>query len=67
VLIYAPDIPDIDLVIRTSGEQRLNNFMLWRAAYSEQLFVDYHWPAFQIDDLEAAFRDYAARQRRFGK
>jgi undecaprenyl diphosphate synthase len=65
--LYAPDIPAIDLLIRTSGEQRLSNFMLWRAAYSELLFVEKHWPAFTEDDLTSAFINYANRQRRFGK
>lgn len=65
--LYHPEIPDIDLVIRTSGEQRLSNFMIWRAAYSELLFIDKHWPAFTVDDLDAALADYAGRVRRFGQ
>lgn len=65
--LYAPEIPPIDLVIRTSGEQRLSNFMLWRAAYSELYFVDKHWPDFTAQDLNAALRAYAERGRRFGK
>jgi undecaprenyl diphosphate synthase len=65
--LYAPEIPAIDLLIRTSGEQRLSNFMLWRAAYSELLFVEKHWPAFTEDDLNSAFTIYSNRQRRFGK
>jgi undecaprenyl diphosphate synthase len=65
--LYNPDIPPIDLIIRTSGEQRLSNFMLWRAAYSEFYFVDKHWPAFAPDDLREALEVYAARGRRFGK
>jgi undecaprenyl diphosphate synthase len=65
--LYAPDIPPIDLMIRTSGEQRMSNFMLWRMAYAEMLFVaDKHWPAFTVEDLDWAFADYASRQRRFG-
>lgn len=64
--LYAPEIPPVDLIIRTSGEQRLSNFMLWRAAYSELLFVDKHWPAFTEDDLDTALAEYAHRQRRFG-
>lgn len=64
--IYTPDIPPIDLIIRTSGEQRLSNFMLWRAAYSELVFVDKHWPAFTVADLDKALDDYTKRQRRFG-
>ncbi len=64
--LYAPDVPPIDLIIRTSGEQRLSNFMLWRAAYSELIFVNKHWPAFNETDLDAALAEYASRQRRFG-
>jgi undecaprenyl diphosphate synthase len=64
--LYTPDIPPLDLIIRTSGEQRISNFMLWRAAYSELLFVNKHWPAFTVDDLDAALAEYASRQRRFG-
>lgn len=65
--LYAPDIPPVDLLIRTSGEQRISNFMLWRAAYSELLFVDKHWPAFSEHDLELALAEFARRQRRFGQ
>ncbi len=66
--LYAPDVPPVDLVIRTSGEQRLSNFMLWRIAYSEIYFgAVTHWPAFTVGDLDAALDDYARRQRRFGK
>lgn len=64
--LYAHDVPPLDLIIRTSGEQRLSNFMLWRSAYAELYFCDVHWPAFSEDDLERALEDYAARQRRFG-
>ena len=65
--IYDADIPDVDLVIRTSGEQRLSNFMLWRVAYSELIFTDKYWPAFTKDDLDRALEEFAHRQRRFGK
>lgn len=65
--LYAPDIPPCDLVIRTSGEQRISGFMLYRAAYSEFLFVDKHWPAFSEADLDSALAEYASRHRRFGK
>lgn len=65
--LYAAEIPPVDLLIRTSGEQRISNFMLWRVAYSELLFVDKHWPAFGVDDLEDALNSYLHRQRRFGK
>lgn len=64
--LYAPDIPNCDLIIRTSGEQRLSNFMLWRAAYAELLFVDKHWPDFSAADFDNALDWYALRQRRFG-
>jgi undecaprenyl diphosphate synthase len=62
----APDIPDPDLIIRTSGEQRLSNFLLWQAAYSELIFVPTYWPDFDRAALEAAIREYRQRERRFG-
>ena len=65
--LYAPDTPPLDLVIRTSGEQRISNFMLWRIAYAEFLFVNKYWPAFTTKDLDAALENYATRNRRFGK
>lgn len=65
--LYTKDVPPLDLVIRTSGEQRLSNFMLWQAAYSELLFVDKYWPDFNKQDLTKALAEYAQRQRRFGK
>lgn len=65
--LYAPQVPPVDLIIRTSGEQRLSNFMLWRAAYAELMFTDKHWPDFTEADLDSALADYASRQRRFGK
>lgn len=64
--IYAPDIPPIDLMVRTSGEQRLSNFMLWRAAYSELLFVDKMWPDMTKDDVTAILEEYSQRDRRIG-
>lgn len=64
--LYAGDIPDPDLIIRTSGEQRLSNFLTWQSAYSELYFVQKHWPAFTERDLDAALVDYAHRERRFG-
>ena len=64
--LYGPNVPDIDLLIRTSGEQRLSNFMTWRSVYSELLFVDKHWPAFDVNDLESALAEFARRSRRFG-
>lgn len=65
--LYAPDIPPVDFIIRTSGEQRLSNFMLWRAAYSELHFIKKHWPAFTEEDLDQALAEFAKRKRRFGK
>lgn len=65
--LYAPDVPPVDLLIRTSGEQRLSNFMLWESAYSELLFTKMNWPEFGIKDLQNALDEYASRQRRFGK
>lgn len=64
--LYGPQIPDLDLIIRTSGEQRISNFMLWRAAYAELYFTPKHWPDFQAADLDEAFAEYALRQRRHG-
>jgi undecaprenyl diphosphate synthase len=62
----APDLPDPDLIIRTSGEQRLSNFLLWQAAYSELVFVPTYWPDFDRSVLEAAITEYRRRERRFG-
>jgi undecaprenyl diphosphate synthase len=64
--LYAPEVPPIDLAVRTSGEQRLSNFMLWRAAYSELLFLDKPWPDMTKDDVAAILEEYTQRQRRFG-
>lgn len=64
--LYHPEIPPIDLLIRTSGEHRLSNFMLWRVSYAELYFVDKHWPAFTAADLDAAIDDFTNRHRRFG-
>jgi undecaprenyl diphosphate synthase len=62
----APDLPDPDLIIRTSGEQRLSNFLLWQAAYSELVFVPTYWPDFDRTALEGAIAEYHRRERRFG-
>jgi undecaprenyl diphosphate synthase len=62
----APDIPEPDLIIRTSGEKRLSNFLLWQAAYSELVFVPTYWPDFDRAALESAIREYQQRERRFG-
>ena len=64
--LYAPEVPPCDLIVRTSGEQRLSNFMLWRAAYSELLFVDKLWPDMTKDDVSVIIEEYQRRNRRFG-
>jgi undecaprenyl diphosphate synthase len=64
--LYAPQMPDPDLVIRTSGELRLSNFLLWQSAYSEYVFTETLWPDFGPDEFRAAIEDYAGRRRRFG-
>jgi undecaprenyl diphosphate synthase len=64
--LFAPELPDPDLVIRTSGEQRLSNFLLWQSAYAELVFTDTYWPDFGENQLRAALEEYARRGRRFG-
>ena len=64
--LYAPGMPDPDLVIRTSGELRVSNFLLWQSAYSEFVFTDTLWPDFGPDEFRSAIEDYASRRRRFG-
>ncbi len=64
--LNAPEMPDPDLLIRTSGELRISNFLLWQLAYAELVFVDTLWPDFGEDQLRAALDDYASRRRRFG-
>jgi undecaprenyl diphosphate synthase len=65
--LYHPDMPDPDLVIRTSGEERISNFLLWQVAYSELYFTPVYWPDFDREHLYEAIRDYQKRSRRFGK
>jgi undecaprenyl diphosphate synthase len=65
-LLYAPDMHDPDLLIRTSGEQRISNYLLWQCAYSEFVFRDELWPEFSTEAFEAALAEYAGRRRRFG-
>ena len=65
--LYTVDLPDPDLVIRTSGESRLSGFLLWQAAYAEYSFVDVHWPGFRRVDFLRALRDFTQRERRFGR
>jgi len=64
--LYASDMPDPDVLVRTSGEYRISNFLLWEAAYSELVFTDVLWPDFRRTDLFAAVREYQGRSRRFG-
>jgi undecaprenyl diphosphate synthase len=66
VYLYAPEMPDPDLLIRASGEQRISNFLLWQLAYAELVFVDRLWPDFGEEDLRQAVAEYARRHRRFG-
>jgi len=65
--LYSKDFPDLDLLIRTSGEHRISNFMLYRAAYAELIFLDKYWPDFTNSDLDEAIEIYNHRKRRFGK
>jgi len=64
--LYAPEMPDPDLLIRTSGEFRMSNFFLWQSAYAEFVFVDTLWPDFSEEHLRSALDEYARRRRRFG-
>jgi undecaprenyl diphosphate synthase len=64
--LYAPEMHDPDLIIRTSGEQRLSNYLLWQSAYSELHFTEVLWPDFSREDFEAALGEYEVRRRRFG-
>ncbi len=64
--LYTKGLPDVDLIIRPSGEQRLSNFLIWQAAYAEYVFMDVLWPDFEKSDLEAAIAEYSRRNRRFG-
>jgi len=64
--LYNPDLPDPDLIIRTAGEQRVSNFLLWQSAYAELLVTETLWPDFDENDLKAAIAEYASRVRRFG-
>jgi undecaprenyl diphosphate synthase len=65
--LYHPDMPDPDLLIRTGGEMRISNFLLWQAAYSELWFTPVYWPDFSRENLYEAIRDYQKRDRRFGR
>ena len=65
--LYHPEIPDIDMVVRTSGEERISGFMLWRASYSEMMFLKKYFPDMSADDLSDILAEYDSRNRRFGK
>ena len=65
--LYTSNLPDVDLLIRTSGEKRISNFLLWQIAYAELYFTDVYWPDFSEEDLEKAIVEYQNRERRFGK
>tara|TARA_R110002167_G_scaffold43782_3_gene132115 strand:+ start:620 stop:1360 length:741 start_codon:yes stop_codon:yes gene_type:complete len=65
--LYTHDLPDVDLLIRTSGEHRISNFLLWQIAYAELYFIDVFWPDFKEDHLVGAIKNYQNRERRFGK
>ena len=65
--MYDPEMPDVDLFVRSSGKQRTSNFLLWQAAYAELYFCDRFWPDFDRDAYDAALADYAQRSRRFGR
>lgn len=64
--LYEPQVPDVDIVVRSSGEQRISNFMLWRSAYAELMFIDKNWPDFGAKEVDRTIAEYQDRQRRFG-
>jgi undecaprenyl diphosphate synthase len=64
--LYAPELRDVDLLIRTSGEHRISNFMLWQVAYAELVYTDTLWPDFGAADLQAALEEFTRRERRYG-
>ena len=66
-MLYTKSIPDPDLLIRTSGEQRISNYLLWQLAYTELYFTKTLWPDFNKDELAAIIKDYKTRERRYGK
>ena len=65
--LYHPDVPDLDMIVRTSGEERISGFMLWRAAYSELMFIKKYFPELEGEDIAKIIEEYNKRQRRFGK
>lgn len=64
---YQQELPDVDVLVRTSGEQRTSGFLLWQAAYAELIFLKKYWPDFEESDVEAIMNEYSERERRFGK
>jgi undecaprenyl diphosphate synthase len=66
-LLYEPDLPDPDLLVRTGGERRISNYLLWQSAYTELYFTDALWPDFRVEGIKEALADYRHRRRRFGK
>lgn len=65
--LYHPEVPDVDMVVRTSGEERISGFMLWRAAYAEMMFVEKNFPDMTEEDVDGVMEEFASRGRRFGK
>ena len=65
--LYRPEVPDVDMVVRTSGEERISGFMLWRVAYAEMMFLEKYFPEMGAEDLAEVLKEYETRQRRFGK
>lgn len=65
--LYHPEVPDLDMIVRTSGEERISGFMLWRAAYAELMFIEKYFPEMNGDDIQKILEEYASRSRRFGK
>ena len=65
--LYHPEIPDIDMVVRTSGEERISGFMLWRSSYAEFMFIKKYFPEMSADDISEIIKEYENRNRRFGK
>ncbi|MDG1013616.1 MAG: polyprenyl diphosphate synthase, partial [Flavobacteriaceae bacterium] len=65
--LYTQNLPDVDLLIRTSGEKRISNFLLWQIAYAELYFTDLYWPEFKKENIYEAIISYQKRERRFGK
>jgi undecaprenyl diphosphate synthase len=64
--LYQGDLPDPDIIVRTSGEQRMSGFLLWQSAYSEMIFINKYWPEFEKNDIDFIIEEYGKRQRRFG-